>query len=193
MVTAQRAGVHAQGVVHQGADIDRLQQGRRTRIGLLGRDDVLDVVHAFAQLRQLIAHALLFGGNRFDQLVQIARQQLALFILGKEGAQVALVSVDQLHGLAQAECLAAAQLAADQVGRDVHTVEHVTDVVQHVGGDLRHAGLAGAVHQLALGILELLRAPLHPLLQGFVGGLQRAVDAVDLGEAAQQAHRQIKQ
>ena len=44
----------------------------------------------------------------------------------------------------------------DQAGRDIHAVQHVADVVQHVGGHFGHAGLAGRDHQLLVYVLELL-------------------------------------
>ncbi len=193
MVTIQRPGVHAQGVVHQFTDLHRLQQAGGAGIGLLGGDNVLDVVHAFAQLRQLIGQPLLFEGNGLHQLVEVAGQQFAFFVLAQVSAQVVRVFVDQLHGLAQPQGLAGAQLARDQFGGDVHAVEHVADVVQHIGRDFCHARLAGVVQQFALGILEFPRARLDALFKAFIGPLQGAVDPVDLGKAAQQTNGQVQQ
>ena len=184
MVAVQRAGIHAQRVFHQGADLHRLQHAGNPGVGLLGGDDVLDVVDAFAQLGQLVGQALLLDGNGFHQLVEVVGQQFAFFVFAQVSAQVVGVRVDQLHGLAQSLGLAGAQLACDQVGGDVHAVEHVTHVVQHIGRDFRHAGLAGAVEQFALRILELAGAFFDPLFQAGVGAVQGAVDPVDLGKTA---------
>ena len=41
-------------------------------------------------------------------------------------------------------------LASDQRGRDIHTVQNVADVVQDSGGDLRHARLARKFEEFIL-------------------------------------------
>ena len=184
MVATQGPGIHAQRVFDQGADMDRFQQLGGASIGLLGGDDVLDVVDALGQLHQFIGHALLLDGNRVHQLIEVSRQHFALVVVRQEGAQVMGMLVDQLHGLAQPQGLAGPQLTGDQVGGHIHAVEHVADVVQHIRGNFRHAGLAGAVEQLALGVLEFPGAFLDPLFEAFVDSQQGAVDPVDLGEAA---------
>src|SRR4029077_20416651 len=53
-----------------------------------------------------------------------------------------------------------------QACRDIHAVEDVADIVQHVGGYFGHAGLPGRVEQLLVYLLEFLcgEAPLGDVL-----------------------------
>ncbi|MCY1300300.1 hypothetical protein D9M70_498610 [compost metagenome] len=193
VMPGQRTGVHAQGVLEQFADVQRLHQIVGARVGLLGGDDVLDVVDAFAQLHEFVGHALLFERDGLHQLIEVTGKQFAFLVPGQEGTEVIRVFVDQLHGLAQPLGLAGAQFAADQIGRNVDAVEHVADVVQHIGGDLGHAGLTRSVEQFALGILELAGAFFHAQFQFVIGGFQGLVDAIDGGETAHQVNRQVHQ
>ncbi|MNS51916.1 hypothetical protein D3C72_846150 [compost metagenome] len=193
VVPGECPGVHAQRVFEQFVDEQRFGHAVGAGIGLLGGDDVFDVVDAFVHLVQLVEHFLLFLGNGDHQLVEVAGEQFALGVFAEEHAEFIRVFVDQLHGLAQALGLAVAQLARDQVAGNVHAIEHVADVVQHIGGDFRHAGLTCRVEQFALGVPQFPGAFFDSLFQCIVGGLQGVIDPVDLGETTDQTDGQPHQ
>ena len=44
----------------------------------------------------------------------------------------------------------------DQSRRDIDAIEYVADVVQHAGGDLRHASPVRRVHQHLMGFLQVM-------------------------------------
>ncbi|MNN29428.1 hypothetical protein D3C81_1430290 [compost metagenome] len=70
----QRAGIHAQCVFEQFADVQRFGDAVGPGIGLLGGNDVLDMVDALAHLPQFVGHLLLFLGDGADQLIEITGQ-----------------------------------------------------------------------------------------------------------------------
>jgi hypothetical protein len=75
------------------------------------------------------------------------------------------VLVDQLHGPSQPLGLGGAYLAHGLIGRYVHAVQDIADVMQHIGGDFRHACLTCGVQQFALCLRKFEGTLLHPLFE----------------------------
>ncbi len=78
----------------------------------------------------------------FREFRQVAGQLPAFGVILHEAADRLTLGEHQFCRLAQTGCLCLTQLVADEVGRDVHAVEHITDVVQYTGRHLGHARAA---------------------------------------------------
>jgi len=75
--------------------------------------------------------------------------------LVRKAARVLLVLLQQRRDAGEMRDLRFPQAIRDEHRGDVHAVEHVADIVQHAGRDLRHAGLAGGGEQLLVRATQL--------------------------------------
>ena len=89
------------------------------------------------------------------RLGEISRQLFAFGVAGEESARSASCSRSKATTLDRLAALDFRRRSASKRGGDVDAVEHIADVVEHTGGDLRHARQAGDFDQLLVSCFEL--------------------------------------
>ena len=107
----------------------------------------------------LLQQQALFFGQVFAELEEEVRQLLPPEIIREKIPQIGGVLLQQPDGVTEAVDLEFLQMVGHEVGGNIHAVQHVADIVEHAGGHVGHAGLAGDDEHF---LVSLLRLPLHP-------------------------------
>ena len=158
-VTRECPGVHAQGIVHQALDGELFRSPGQLGIGLLHDDDLFDVIDILAQQVEFAQRCALIDDELFGQLGEVSRQVLAAGVVRHECAEVVRMLLHQRGYLAETRGLRRLDLVGHHGRGYVDAVQHVADVVQHVGGDFGHAreprGVAELLLQLVLTFVGL--------------------------------------
>ena len=124
------------------------------------------------------------GDELRGELLQIDRQVPALGAR-EEAREIARMLAEERGNPGEPRALRFLDALGDQARRDVDAVEHIADVVQHVGGHFGHARLPRGDQQLLVHVLELLfgEAPLGDVLhhrkraERLAGGADQALGA----------------
>ena len=153
-VADEGAGVHAEGILHQLLGAERFDDADHGGVGLLHRDDLLDVVDVFLEGIEFFEQAVAFRDGMLREGGEQVGEAAALGIVEEKLAEVGAAFVEEFGNLDEAFGLGLAEPGGDDAGGNVEAVEDVADVVEHAGGDLGHAGQARGVHELTLGLFE---------------------------------------
>ena len=154
-VAHEGAGIQAQAVLDQVGDRDGLVDAAEPGIALLHRDGVLDVLEIVAQQRELVERGALIVLQRVAERGEVLRNALAALVVRDELTHAGALLEQQRCQARDALGLRLSDALGDEARRYVDAVENVADIVQNVGGDLRHARFARGRHQLLVHPFEL--------------------------------------
>ena len=122
---------------------------------LLHCHDAFDVLDVFPERIQFGQQHSLFTVKMLCQAGEIPRQLTAFGIVLKELRQVGGVLPDHIGEAADANDFGVANFFGNNSARNVHTVEHVADIVENTGSDFGHSGLSRGDYQLLVRALDL--------------------------------------
>src|ERR1019366_8256122 len=154
LVAAQSVLIHAQAVFHQIGHVDHFLHPPDLRIILLHGHNFLDVLDVPTQRIQFADDGRLGGQEMFGELGQMSRQMFAPRVIGNKLPQVMRLFLEQQYDSGETGGPELLHALNDQSGGDVDAVEHVADVMEHVGGNFRHAAPAGSFQQLLVNVLQ---------------------------------------
>ena len=179
-VPLQGGGIDLDGILDQLGDIDDLLHAGDLGIALLHGDDLVDMLDVLAQVAEfeqkealLLLEFVVDGGQVLGDMLaaRVGGEELlqppACFAPGAGDARQ-VVEVQPFDGV------------NDQATRHVDAVQGVAHVVQHVAGDLRHAGQPGSLDKALVRIFQL---PLRNLEGGNVFRDAERADDVSLAVA----------
>ena len=134
-------GIQSQAILDQGGDLDGFRDPAELGVALLHRHGVLDVLQIVAQQRELLQRLSVDPAQLRTEGRQVfAARAVRADPRPKKAGGATSVLRQEFRQARDARCARLPDPLRDQVRRDVDAVEDVADVVQHVGGDLGHAG-----------------------------------------------------
>ncbi len=134
----------------------RLHDPRDSGVTLLHGDDLLDVRDVFREAFHLAQHLGLLGREPLRERVDKCRQLFALGVRSEETGQIVRVFLERVRDIREMRDPRFAQAVGNQHRGNVHAVEDVADVVQHAGGDFRHARLPRNLDQVGMHLGQFL-------------------------------------
>ena len=141
-MTVKRRHVELDGLFHQAFSLEMLRDAKDAREALLGGDDLPDVLDILIERISFLEQRLVFFEQMIRQPAQELRQLPAFGIVGEESRQIGFVFAQQPDRLGHVRETGLLELFANERGGDIHTVEHIADIVQDVGRDFRFPGFA---------------------------------------------------